>query len=101
MSEVGVENRRSQQVVGGSALDRLHLWHAERIPHAMLKHRRSQQRHQHEHACAARVMMNVQSILPGSVVNVAGTQATLLSIMVVNVMGVGYFALIVGVDDDA
>ena len=46
-------------------------------------------------------MMNVQSILPGSVVNVARTQVTLLSIMVVNVMGVRYFALIVRVDDDA
>ena len=46
-------------------------------------------------------MMNVQSILPGSVVNVARTQVTLLSVMVVNVMEVGYFALIVRVDDDA
>lgn len=48
-------------------------------------------------------MMNVQSILSGSVVYVAGTQVTVLSIMVVNmiVMGVGCFALIVRVDDDA
>ena len=46
-------------------------------------------------------MMNVQSTLPGSVVNVARTQVALLSIMVVNVMEVRYFALIVRVDDDA
>ena len=46
-------------------------------------------------------MMNVQSILPGSVVNVARAQVTLLSIMVVNVMEVRYSALIVRVDDDA
>lgn len=45
-------------------------------------------------------MMHVQSILPGTVVNVARTQATLLSVMVVNVMGVDCFALIVRVDDD-
>ena len=48
-------------------------------------------------------MVNVQSILSGSVVNVAGTQVTVLSIVVVKmiVMGVGCFALIVGVNDDA
>jgi hypothetical protein len=48
-------------------------------------------------------MMNVQSILSGPVVDVAGTQMAVLSIMVVNmfVMGVGCFALIVRVDDDA
>ena len=48
-------------------------------------------------------MMNVQSILSGPVVNVAGTQVTVLSIMIVNMMvkGVGCFAVIVRVDDDA
>ena len=48
-------------------------------------------------------MMNVQSILSGFVVNVAGTQVTILSTMVVKmiVMGVGCFALIVRMDNDA
>ena len=45
-------------------------------------------------------MMHVQSILPGTVVNVARTQATIVPVMVVNVMGVDCLALIVGVDYD-
>ena len=45
-------------------------------------------------------MMNMQLILPGSAVNVAGTQVTLLPV-VVNVMEVRYLVLIVRMDDNA
>jgi len=75
--------------------------HTKRIARAMREQRNRQ--HRHQHARAARVMMDVQSILRGPVVTIAGEPVAVLTVLIVNMteMGVDCFALVVRMDDNA